>query len=454
MMNMDMFQSQEMRPSPTLVAFSQMLQLSGMQLQQAIALEMAENPALEVEEREICPLCGDTIARCHCPVASNWNETLHAAERDDDDEYDILTSVASQVTLGEQLLREVMAQIDDDEAFVADFVIGSLDEHGFLDEDINDIARGLHIDVERVEVVLRKIQDVGPVGVGSRDVQECLLHQLRRWEERGKAHPLARPIIERFWSDLGEGRHSHIARSLKVDTATVFAARDFIRHYLRPYPVPDLSELETWTQPSDTPYVAPDIVIRARPEEPGEFDVEVVESRRFSLRIAPSYQAIARQKTEQPGHAWSVKDLEAVRSYLTRARDFIGRVRDRRETMARVARYVVTRQKGFLMHGPRALLPLTRAEVATALGIHESTVSRATADKYVMLPERQVIPFDHFFQRALSVQDLLKEIIAQEPRPLTDAELVEKLAARGHKVARRTVAKYRARQHIPPSSFR
>ena len=78
MMTMDMYQSQEMRPSPTLVAFSQMLQLSGMQLQQAIQQELAENPALEVEEREICPLCGETVARCHCPVASNWNEPLHS----------------------------------------------------------------------------------------------------------------------------------------------------------------------------------------------------------------------------------------------------------------------------------------------------------------------------------------------------------------------------------------
>ena len=181
--------------------------------------------------------------------------------------------------------------------------------------------------------------------------------------------------------------------------------------------------------------------------------MEVVESRRFSLRVAPSYQAILRQKDTVSPH-WSSQDLEAVRQYMTRARDFISRVRDRRETMARVTRYVVERQKDFLMYGPRHLKPLTRAEVATALGIHESTVSRATANKYVMLPERQVIPFDHFFQRALSLQDLLKEIIAHEPRPLTDAELVEKLAARGHKVARRTVAKYRARQHIPPSSFR
>lgn len=453
MMNMNMYPSQEMRPSPTLVAFSQMLQLSGMQLQQAIEQELAENPALEVEEHEICPLCGELVLRCHCPVASNWNELLSNGTGEDDEGFDVLTAIASQVSLSEQLLRDVRSQVDDDDLFIADYLIGSLDEHGFLEEDLEDIAYGLRVDVARVQLVLRKIQEVGPVGVGSRDVQECLLQQLVRWEERGKAHRLARPIIERFWQDLGEGRHSYIARALKADTATVHQARDFIRAYLRPYPVPDLSELETWTQPSETPYIAPDIVIRERPEEPGEFDVEVVESRRFSLRVAPSYQAIVKQK-DVVSPQWSSQDLEAVRHYMTRARDFIGRVRDRRETMARVARYVVERQKDFLMYGARQLKPLTRAQVAAALGVHESTVSRATSDKYVMLPERQVIPFDHFFQRALSVQDLLKEIIAEEPRPLTDAELVDKLAARGHKVARRTVAKYRARQRIPPSSFR
>ncbi len=453
MMDMEMFHVQEMRPSPTLVAFSQMLQLSGMQLQQAIKQEVEENPALEVEEHEICPLCGEMLSRCHCPVASERMEPRQLQDSDDD-EYDVLTSVAGQVTLAEHLLRDVSAQIDEEDLFIADYLIGSLDEHGFLDEDVEEVAATLGVDVARVEDVLQRIQTVGPVGVGARDVRQCLLMQLARWEERGKAHPLVRPIIENYWTDLGEGRYSYIARALKTDTVTVHAARDFIRGYLRPYPVPDLSELGSWAQPTDTPYIAPDIVIRTRPEAPNEFEVEVVESRRYNLRITPLYQELAKppKKSEQP--TLRPQDQEVIQGYFTRARDFLSRLRDRRETMARVSRYVVERQKGFLMHGPRHLVPLTRAEVAEALGMHESTISRATAEKYVMLPDRQVIPFETFFQPALSVQDVLKEIISQEPKPLTDAQLVEKLAAKGYHIARRTVAKYRARQQIPPSSLR
>ncbi|MFN8474608.1 MAG: RNA polymerase factor sigma-54 [Anaerolineae bacterium] len=456
MMDMEMFHVQEMRPSPTLVAFSQMLQLSGTQLQQAIKQEVEENPALEVEEHEICPLCGEVLSRCHCPVASEWMEPRHLQDSDEDDEYDVLTSVAGQVTLAEHLLRDVSAQIPDEDLFIADYLIGSLDEHGFLDDDVEVVAATLGVDIARVEAILKRIQTVGPVGVGARDVRECLLMQLQRWEERGKAHPLVRPIIENYWSDLGEGRYSYIARALKTDTATVHTARDFIRGYLRPYPVPDLSELGSWAQPTDTPYIAPDIVIRSRPEAPDEFDVEVVESRRYSLRITPMYQELAKpaktKKLDQP--ALRPQDQEVIQGYFSRARDFLSRLRDRRETMARVSRYVVERQKGFLLHGPRHLVPLTRAEVAEALGMHESTISRATAEKYVMLPDRQVIPFETFFQPALSVQDVLKEIISQEPKPLTDAQLVEKLAAKGYHIARRTVAKYRARQQIPPSSLR
>jgi RNA polymerase sigma-54 factor len=129
-------------------------------------------------------------------------------------------------------------------------------------------------------------------------------------------------------------------------------------------------------------------------------------------------------------------------------------INQRRETMLRIARVLVEVQEDFLRHGVRHLRPLTRAQVAERTGLHESTVSRATAGKYVMLPNRQVIPFSDFFTASLSIKDVMKEIIVREGRPLTDREIVSLLRDEGIRVARRTVAKYRSQLGILPSTLR
>lgn len=451
-MEMEMTGSLDMRPSPTLVAFTQILQLSGQELSQAISLEVQSNPALEVEEREICPVCGEAAAMCQCAWPIQPEPASSGA--DGDEEFDLLTIVAGQVTLEETLLREVGLLVATADQFIAEHLIGCLDEKGFLDASVEEVARFLGVAEQRVLSVLKLIQSVGPLGVGARDVQECLDLQLQRWEEQAIAHPLARAIIEEHLPALGEGRYGQIARKLGTTMEEVIEARDFIRAHLRPYPVPDLSPLETWTQPTETPYVAPDVIIRPRPGAQGEFDVEVVESRRFAMRVAPFYQSLTQPSGKQ-GIALNPKEREQVQGFVSRARSFLSHVRERRETMRRVAQYVADRQIEFLRHGTRHLVPLTRAEVAEAIHLHESTVSRATANKYVMLPWRQVVPFSHFFQASLSVRDVLKEIIHQsEGKPLTDAQLVDRLAEKGYHVARRTVAKYRDQLGILPSSLR
>ncbi len=451
-MEMEMTGSMDMRPSPTLVVFTQILQLSSQELAQAISAEVQSNPALEVEEREICPLCGDPAATCSC----TWSRLREAEEygsvaKDEDEEFDPLTIVAGQVSLEENLLREVGLNIRAEDRFIAEYLIGCLDERGFLDLTVEEAAASLGVSVERVEEVLTLIQSVGPLGVGARSVQECLELQLRRWEEYGLAHPLARRIVEDYLEELGEGKYGQIARHLGVSPDTVIEARDFIRAHLRPYPIPDLAQLGSWARPSETPYVAPDVVIREKDGASGEFEVEVVESRRFAMRVTPFYQRIARKNDEGQMRA---QDREQVRDYVNRAKAFLAHIQERRETMRRVAEYIVERQKDFLRYGTRHMKPLTRAEVAEAIGLHESTVSRATANKYVMLPWRQVVPFSHFFQASLSVRDVLREIITSEDKPLTDAQLVSRLAEKGYHIARRTVAKYRDQLGILPSSLR
>ncbi|HWP28558.1 MAG TPA: RNA polymerase sigma-54 factor, partial [Chloroflexota bacterium] len=137
-----------------------------------------------------------------------------------------------------------------------------------------------------------------------------------------------------------------------------------------------------------------------------------------------------------------------------RAKLFISSIEQRRQTLYNITRCLVARQRDFLLGGIRYLKPLSRAAIAQELGIHESTVSRATAHKHVMLPTGEVIPFSHFFTPSLSVKDVIKELIEHEQRPLTDAEIVARLREQGITIARRTVAKYRAQLKILPSPLR
>lgn len=453
----DQQQQMEQRPSPTLVTFTQLLALSSQELQQAIHQELSENPALEFVERDDhCLRCGEPLIAGVCPRCEglgdeDWEPEGPVKEYDDD--FDPLNFTAAQMSLEESLRTELHMALPSEDHFIADYLCGSLDDTGFLATTVEEVAATLGVDADRAEAVLRTLQRVGPLGVGARDVRECLDIQLRRWEELGRAHPLARAIVEEYFQALGEGKYGYIASQLGVGYDEVVAARDFIRHHLRPFPIPDIVEAEHWRAVNETPFVVPDIVIMEREDEPGEFEVEVIESRRFGLRISPMYQRLVKE-LPQKADDLSAEDREHVSSYVSRAKVFLGHINERRRTMKRVAVYVVERQKDFLRHGWRELRPLTRAEVADALDLHESTISRATADKYVMLPGGQVIAFAKFFQAALSVQDVLREIIAEETEPLTDARLVEKLAERGYHVARRTVAKYRNQMRILPSSLR
>jgi RNA polymerase sigma-54 factor len=187
--------------------------------------------------------------------------------------------------------------------------------------------------------------------------------------------------------------------------------------------------------------------------EEDEFAIEVMESRRFFMRLNPMYSRLAAELRGTEQH-YSDDEKRHIQQYVARAKLFMSNINQRRETMMRIARVLVEVQEDFLRHGVRHLRPLTRAQVAERTGLHESTVSRATAGKYVMLPNRMVIPFSDFFTASLSIKDVMKEIIVREGRPLTDREIVSLLRDEGIRVARRTVAKYRSQLGILPSTLR
>lgn len=447
-------QAMSTKASPALIALNNMLVLSTMELQQLIQQELEENPALEtvdLEPEDACQRCGRPTNGMNCIYCAQEDMRLAEAERNDysgaaeDDEFDPLLMVATPAMLSEVLLRDLRATLPSDDYFIAEYLVGCLDDQGYLDAATSDIAASLTIAEERVIGVLLKLQEIAPVGVGARTVQECLLLQLKRLEEENVTHPFVAELITGYWNDLAEHRYGAIAHALGVDYDKIVEARDFIRQHLRPYPL-SLSNDGS----SRTNYIMPDVIIR---EAEGKLEAEVLMSERSFLRINPLYQSLARQSSSGEAEI-SSDEKDHLSQYVSRAQMFLTNIRQRRETIRRISQYLIEHQEQFLRFGVRHLRPMTRAEVAEGISVHESTVSRATANKYVQLPTRAIIPFSHFFTASLNVKDVLLELVNNETSPLTDQELVELLAARGFEVARRTVAKYRNQLNILPSTLR
>jgi len=464
-MNMEIWtnqeQSMEQRPAATLVAFASLLALPSWELEQAMNQELSMNPALELIESDVCPRCGNMRNDGICFFCLEQDRFEFEGERQfnnaempmTDDEFDLFSIVAAPRTLAEEMTELAHAAIPKDDHFIAEFLIGSLNDNGMLDIQIGDAVRTLGIQPARVRQVLMTLQRLGPPGVAARDAQECLLLQLERLEASGEAHELARPIIENHLKDLAQGRYVEISQALDSDPDYVIVARDFIRERLRPFPILRNTDSEG-AQVVDTSYATPDVIIRTDPNSEDGFSIDVLESKRFALRISPMYREIAQQIRRGENEAISDDERRHVMDHVSRAQQFIGHLKERRNTLERVALCAVKHQKEYLVHGVRFLKPLTRLQVASELGLHVSTVSRAVADKYVLLPWQQVKPMRIFFEAVRSIHDVLQELILGEDRPLTDIEIADRLAEQGYQVARRTVAKYRKQLGILPSTLR
>nr|MBF6591636.1 RNA polymerase sigma-54 factor [Ktedonobacterales bacterium] len=308
---------------------------------------------------------------------------------------------------------------------------------------------------EHVEDLIRTLQTMEPVGVGARDLRECLLIQLDYVEQQGFHQPFAREVISRFLTELSEHKYGQIALALATTTETIHQVSDFIKRNLNPFPGRGHLDANLLSGGETASPVLPDVIISKKLLLGGghTFEVEIVESKRFYLHINASYSQLYSSINSRQAHL-SEEERRHIQHYVTRARLFIANINQRRQTLGRITRCIVELQSDFLNHGVRALKPLTRAKVATELGMHESTVSRATAAKFVMLPSGEVIPFSNFFVANLSIKDVIKDMVEHEAAPLTDQELAKMLSERGIPVARRTVAKYREQLNILPSTLR
>jgi RNA polymerase sigma-54 factor len=422
----------ELRASPELIAYAGLPALPAVELEQAVERELALNPALEREERPVCPFCGELLAGARCLVCSRAGRHSLAAAPPD-------AALPAESSAADALLAELRPLVGGPDAEILEYLVGSLDERGFLDARPDEIAARLEASPTQVDRVVGLLRRHGPPGIAATDVRECLLLQLDRLDgQPGVA--LAREVVADHLERLASGCWSAVAEALGVTRDEVAATAELVRTRLRPWASIDVPDSGPTAPPA-----LPDVIVRDRQD--GTFAVELVEPRWLRVVVAPAY-ADADTRQLDP------ETRTRVDGQVAQARRFIGRLDRRWQTMRAVAELVVERQRAFVLHGPRFIAPLTRAEVAGALGVHESTVSRATNGRYVLLPSGRVVPFSRFFEATQGPCAALAQLVAEERSPSSDAKLAEELAELGFPIARRTVAKYRERLGIPPHTQR
>jgi RNA polymerase sigma-54 factor len=455
-----------LRPQTTahLAQTMTLLSLTADELRQQIDSELASNPALEMVEERRCPVCHRMLpGKGPCPVCSQPKfdqcdePVVFISPREDffptgghmgsedlpDDSFS-----SSCVELPEFVLRQIAPDLTKEDRLLAAYMLTHLDEDGLLTIKLVEIARYFHIPLTQVERIQRTIQRAEPVGVGSCSPQEALLVQLDVLGESTAVPELCRRVVLEAMDLLSRRQYSELAREFHVSLRQIQPVVRFISDNLNPFPARShWGDVHQPTSANVQVYHRPDIIISHQAEnENGPLVVEIIMPLAGTLRVNPLFKEAIHNASDDKREAW--------KSDLERASLFVKCIQQRNHTMQRLLQRVVSIQKDFILRGEKYLKPITRASFSVELGVHESTISRAVANKTIQLPNRKIIPMSDFFDRSLNVRTVLKDIISSEPHPLSDTELANILEKSGFNVARRTVAKYRAMEGILPAHLR
>lgn len=468
------------RIDPKIIMANTILQLTSMEIQQTIENEIMENPALETLDEVLCE--GNCVDPASCPYCSarlmrdkdddapmrelpdsgdhetEYESVFGTNLPDNDDEYDPVSNLEAEMTLQEHLRGLLRAAVSNEDYWIGEYLIHNLDDKGWLGESLEVIAADLDLDPDKVLEILQVIQSFDPPGVGARDLRECLLLQLRFLREESPENAVigwAEAMIEKCWDHVvsSSSRYPKIARACGITQDEVKKASEYVRAQLNPNPAGQFRPPWTYRPTNHKVTVRPDVMIRRT--EFG-YEVDVLGSEPFSLSITSSYREMYAQIKKGIGHH-SEDTKKHITEYVERAELFIRNLNQRRHTLRMITKCIIDCQQGYLETGSRQFLrPLTRTQVAKMLSIHESTVSRATANKFVQLPNQDVVGFNIFFNSSLSIKDAIEEIIQEEDatNPLSDQQIADKLRDRGINVARRTIVKYREAQKILSSTRR
>ena len=494
MLNLQQKQSLQQKLSPQQIQYIKLLQLPTLALEQRIKAEMEANPLLEEGLEEELEEADEQEAAQEEPAAQaeadaeqesaaekeddyDWDELLnnpddlygHKARVDQSDEEDRRElPMPSRQTMAEHLEDQLLfLDLSEAEQIIAEQIIGSIDEDGYLrrplESIIDDIMfnQGLMLSEADVEHVLSRVQTLDPVGVGARDLRECLLVQLRMMPERTPGRATAIRVLEEAYKAFTMKHFDAIAKKLDISGTALKEAFDLIQR-LNPKP----GEGDFVAQEN---YVTPDFSVLY---EGGEFVITLNGQNAPQLRISKQYRHMLQQlSTEQRSQRQYSSGLDGetkqfLKNKMESARWFINSINQRRQTMLKVMHAIVELQQEFFKFGEGYLRPMILKDIAGLIGMDISTVSRVVNGKYVQT-EFGVYELKYFFSEGLStdsgeevsnkeVRAIIQTIIENEDkkRPLSDQKIAKMLEKRGFQIARRTVTKYREQLGVPVARLR
>jgi RNA polymerase sigma-54 factor len=447
--------------APQLQQSLQILQAPTLELKNIVQQELQTNPVLEEEigtfeseERTKDDREFEEEFERLAKLDEEWRDYMaqnvsYSSRNPEDEERRqfFFDSLASQETLQQHLLEQLnTAEVSKSQREAAELIVGNIDELGFLQSSLEEISQNTTHSVQELQQMLDLVQTFHPVGVGARDLKDCLLIQLRRL---GKQDSLEYQIVNEFLEDLGRRRFPEVARRLRVSVEHVQRAANFIST-LDPKPGQIFS-------PDPNSYVLPDVSVDKIDDG---YSVTLNGDQIPHLRISKTYKDLMTQGS----NGADVRDY--IREKIRSGKFLIKSIHQRQQTILNIANEIVKRQHEFLESGTALLKPMTMVQIAEAVGVHETTVSRAISGKYMATPQG-VFEMKYFFTPGYqtvdgaalsntSVKEAIADLVRNElPRnPLSDKEIVEILSDRGIPIARRTVAKYRAELNILPSNLR
>ena len=488
---------QQLTMTPQLQQAIRLLQLSTLDLQQEIHQAIESNPMLELienseEDETFTPADSSTTTdpkvatSAESGTTTQDNAELNSDDNDwqndipsdlgvdthwddiypgtssqsssfDGDSSDFESRTSADGTLQDHLLWQLnLTHMSEKDSSIALAIIDAIDNNGMLTADLESIHSGfdsdLEIEIDEILAVLHRIQQFDPIGVGYRNLSECLMLQLVQIDspENAKAVNNAKLVISEHIDLLGNRDYAQLMRRTKLKESELSEAITIVES-LNPRPGSSIC-------PPSTSYVVPDLMV-SKDSTTGKWKVELNPETAPKIRINSGYASLVKR-------ADTSDDNNYLRNNLQEAKWFIKSLQSRNETLMKVSTRIVEHQKGFLEYGEEAMKPLVLHDIAEAVSMHESTISRVTTQKYMHTP-RGIFELKYFFSSHVStkgggecsstaIRAIIRKLVAVEntKKPLSDSKITNLLEEKGINVARRTIAKYRESLSIPPSNER
>lgn len=471
---------QHLTMTPQLQQAIRLLQLSGIELQQEIQQALESNPMLELSEENTTSTHEDFNERQDAepvvesrnletdlqrstlpedlPVDSSWDDTYESygsvsSMSSDQQAREFEVQGQTSENLQEHLLWQVqMAPFSPNDVAIAVSIIDAIDRDGYLSSSVEEILDGLgdeiEVELDEIEAVLHRIQNFDPPGVGARDLRESMLIQLKQYDPETPWRDETIQLVKDHFNLLASRDYVQIQRRLKLSESDLQQMIGLIQT-LNPRPGSQITD----SQPE---YIVPDVFVK---KVNNVWKVELNPEVTPRLRINGLYANMIKRANNSSDNTY-------LKNHLQEARWFMKSLRSRSETLLKVAKCIVERQQAFLEYGEEAMKPLVMYDIAEAVSMHESTISRVTTKKYMHTP-KGIYELKYFFSSHVStagggecsstaIRAMIKKFVATEApaKPLSDSKLAKMLAEKGINVARRTVAKYREAMAIPPSNER